>query len=352
MGYNHFNTEYGENCMNLKKLLILTAGIICAILLYNGVSVIEEYTNIAGGKEEVSVSIPKGASGKTISEILKENGVIKSEIAFRLKLKSSPDKENLNYGTFKMKKHLGYGKIIDILKKPTEMTGSVKLTIPEGFSAEMIGARLESLGISTKEEFLKELNEGDFDFDFIKKIKADKNVKYTLQGYLFPNTYMINKNASARDVINILLSEFEKQYNEIKKEYKVNGDLNTIITLASLIERESKLDSERKKISGVLQNRLKKNMLLQIDATVVYLISDGMYDVNRVYYKDLKVKSPYNTYYSEGLPPGAICNPGKESIVAAIKPEKHSYLFYHTDTDKNDGSHIFNETLEAHNQSK
>ncbi len=338
--------------MNIKKLLILIIGIFCAILLFNAVAIIEEYTNIADGKEEVSVTIPKGASGKTISKVLRENGVIKSEIAFRLKLKTSPDKNNLNYGTFKMKKHLGYGKIIDILKKPTEMTKSVKLTIPEGFSAEMIGARLESLGISTKEEFLKELNEGDFDFDFIKDIPKNKDVKYKLQGYLFPNTYMISSDASARDVINILLSEFEKQYEKIKKEYKIKGDMNTIITLASLIERESKLDSERTKISGVLQNRLKKNMLLQIDATVVYLISDGMYDVNRVYYKDLKVKSPYNTYFSEGLPPGAICNPGKESIIAAIKPQKHSYLFYHTDTTKNDGSHIFNETLEAHNQSK
>ena len=89
-------------------------------------------------------------------------------------------------------------------------------------------------------------------------------------------------------------------------------------------------------------------MLLQIDASVVYAISDGMYDVERVLYKDLEVDSPYNTYRYTGLPVGAICNPGIKSIKAAITPQNHKYLFYHTDTDKNDGSHIFSETFSQH----
>ena len=120
------------------------------------------------------------------------------------------------------------------------------------------------------------------------------------------------------------------------------------INRAALIEREAKLDSERTMISGVIDNRLKIGMLLQIDASVVYVISDGLYDVDRVLYKHLEVDSPYNTYKYTGLPAGPICNAGIKSIEAAMTPKEHKYLYYHTDTEKNDGSHIFSETFAQH----
>ena len=101
-------------------------------------------------------------------------------------------------------------------------------------------------------------------------------------------------------------------------------------------------------IAGVIENRLNLDMPLQIDASVVYAISGGMYDVERVLYKDLEVDSGYNTYKNKGLPTGPICNPGIKSIYAAMNPQKHQYLFYHTDTTKNDGSHIFSKTYEEH----
>lgn len=338
--------------MNFKKLLILVVAVILVIMAYNAVAIYEEYADISDGGKEVTVEIPKGASGKTIAEVLKDNKVIKSELAFRLKLSKSSKKQNLNYGTFVMKENLGYGKVIDILAKPTAQVEGVTLLIPEGFSAEMIASRVEKLGLVKKEDFLKELENGKFYYDFIKDIPDNKNVKYKLQGYLFPNTYTIKKTATAHEIIDVLLGEFDKQYNELKKYNKDKMPMDTVITLASLIERESKLDSERTMISGVLQNRIKENMRLQIDASVVYAISDGMYDVDRVLYKHLEVKSPYNTYANDGLPVGAICSPGAESIRAAMEPESHTYLYYHTDTKKNDGSHIFTETLAAHNQTK
>ncbi len=338
--------------MNLKKLLVLVIAVILVVVLYNAVGIYEEYADISDGGKEVTVEIPKGASGKTIAEILKDNKVIKSEIAFRLKLSKSPQKQNLNYGTFVMKENLGYGKIIDILVGQTAQVEGVTLLIPEGFSAEMIAERVEKLGLVSKEDFLNELENGKFDYDFIKDIPDNKNVKYKLQGYLFPNTYTIKKTATAHEIIDVLLGEFEKQYNELKKYNKDKIPMDKVITLASLIEREAKIDSERTMISGVLQNRIKEGMRLQIDASVVYAISDGMYDVDRVLYKDLEVNSPYNTYRNDGLPVGPICSPGAESIRAAMQPQSHSYLYYHTDTKKNDGSHIFTETLAAHNQTK
>ncbi|MBQ9972688.1 MAG: endolytic transglycosylase MltG, partial [Firmicutes bacterium] len=145
-----------------------------------------------------------------------------------------------------------------------------------------------------------------------------------------------------------LLAEFQAQYSKVVDMLPDGMTMSEAITIASLVEREAKLDSERDTISGVIQNRLDIDMILQIDASVVYAISDGLYDVERVLYKDLEVDSPYNTYKYKGLPVGPICNPGIESIRAAMNPEDHKYLYYHTDTEKNDGSHIFSETYSQH----
>ena len=195
---------------------------------------------------------------------------------------------------------------------------------------------------------IKELSEGEFKYDFIKNIPDIAGVKYKLQGYLFPSTYIFAKDADAHEIIDILLGEFEKQYNNVLGDQKVDMSMNEIIVRASLIEREAKLDSERQTISGVIHNRLDIGMNLGIDAMVVYVITDGMYDADRVLYRDLEVDSPYNTYRQPRLPVGAICNPGIESVIAAAYPEEHSYLYYHTDTEKNDGSHIFTETFSEH----
>lgn len=335
----------------MKKTLRAVLIILVIIFLCRAVPFIHEYTKTSSGSETVTVEIPRGASGALIAQILKENGVIKSETAFRLKLRNSPLKDKLNYGTFSLYKSMCLEDILDKLSM-TSIQGSVRVTIPEGYSAQMIAQRLEEKGLVSKNDFLKELANGSFEFSFIKDIKQGNGVKYRLEGYLFPNTYEFDSDSTAHEIINTLLGEFEKQYNAVKNENKTDMDMNDIIITASLIEREAKLDSERSLISGVIQNRLKEDMPLQIDATVVYAISDGLYDVDRVFYKDLEVDSPYNTYKYNGLPAGAICSPGIASVKAAMNPAKHNYMFYRTDSSKNDGSHIFTETFNQHVKNK
>ena len=162
---------------------------------------------------------------------------------------------------------------------------------------------------------------------------------------MYPSTYEFYADATAETVIETMLSEFEKQVSPLG----ISPDkMYDTITIASLVEREAKLDSERATISGVIKNRIMNDMPLQIDATVVYAISDVMYDVERVFYKDLETDSKYNTYKYKGLPAGPICCPGISSIRAAQNPQNHSFLYYHTDTSKNDGSHIFTETYDEH----
>jgi len=331
-----------------KKTFIAVILILIAVAAAFFLTVFMEYTRMHSSDETVIVEIPKGASEKKIAEVLKDSGVIDYEINFRLKMKSSPYRGKLNYGKYSLRKKMKIEDAIEELSKPSDLAKGIKLTVPEGFSAEMIAARCEKLGICTARDFLDELENGEFNYSFIKDIPENSNVKYKLQGYLFPSTHIFKADTVAHRVINKLLSEFEKQYNKVKDMLPKGMDMAEAINRAALIEREAKLDKEREMISGVIDNRLEIGMRLQIDASVVYAISDGLYDVDRVLYKDLETDSLYNTYKYAGLPAGPICNPGIESIRAAMNPTEHKYLYYHTDTDKNDGSHIFSETFSQH----
>lgn len=332
----------------ISKIFSIAVLLVVATLAIITLPVFMEYTRDDSSDISVNVEIPMGASEQKIASILKENGIINYEISFRIKMYNSPYRGKLNYGVYTLYKEMCLDDILRTLSKPATLAQSIKLTVPEGWSAEKIAAECERKKLCTKEEFLKVLKEGDFNYGFIADIPENDDVRYKLEGYLFPSTHYFDVDADAYVVIDTLLGEFEKQYDKVKSEKPEDMAMNEVIIRAALIEREAKLTSERKVISGVIQNRIDKGMLLQIDASVVYAISEGMYDVDRVLYKDLEIDSPYNTYKYPGLPVGAICNPGISSIEAAMKPEKHNYLYYHTDTQKNDGSHIFSETFAQH----
>ena len=335
--------------MNKKRIIKAAILIVVAIIAFIALSMLMEYTRKTSSDRSVTVEIPQGASETLIAQLLKENGVIDYEIIFKLKMRSSEHRGKLNYGKFVLYEKMCIDDAIETLSRPVEHKAGIKLTIPEGYSAEMIAARCEKLGICKANDFLKALENGKFNYEFISELPDNNDVKYKLQGYLFPSTYSFSAETPAHEVVDTLLGEFEKQFNAVKGKLPATMTMPEVINRAALIEREAKLDNERTMISGVIKNRLEKGMLLQIDASVVYVISDGLYDVERVLYRDLKVDSKYNTYKYEGLPAGPICNPGIESIIAAMNPDEHNYLYYHTDTEKNDGSHIFSETFAQHN---
>ncbi len=331
-----------------KKVISGSVFVVVAVVLLIVLSMFLEYTRSTSSEKTVIVEIPKGASEALIADILEEKGVIDYKINFRLKMRSSEYRGKLNYGKYVLNEKMCIDDAIEALSRPSELKKGIRLTIPEGYSAEMIAKRCEDSGICNAEEFLTELKNGEFNYSFISDIPDNKDVKYKLEGYLFPSTYDFAMEANAHTVINKLLGEFEKQYNKVKSKLPKDMSMAEAVNRAALIEREAKLDRERTMISGVIENRLKIGMLLQIDASVVYVISDGLYDVDRVFYKHLEVDSPYNTYKYTGLPAGPICNAGIKSIEAAMTPKAHKYLYYHTDTDKNDGSHIFSETFAQH----
>ena len=316
-----------------RKFGILIILVIILILLFS----------FDGVKKETSLKIEKGLSTYQIADILKENDVISSKIIFLALTNLSEYRGKLKYGEFTFDEGDGYFDVIKKLATSGAKRETVTLIIPEGYSVEKIIELMQDKGLGTKREIIDALND-NYDYEFLKHINSSKT-NYRLQGFLFPATYEFYADETPYNVINRLLKEFEKQYLSLGVSY---DNLYEIITKASLIEREAKIDSERAKIAGVIENRLSKNMKLQIDATVVYAMSDGLYDVDRVLYKDLEINSPYNTYKYEGLPVGPIANPGIKSIKAAINPQKHSYLYYRTDENKKDGSHIFTTDFEQH----
>lgn len=325
----------------MKKIIIAIA-VITALIV--ATPYIHEFFNIHSKEgNPVTVTIPEGTSAGRIASILKENNIIKHEFMFKLKVKLSGKNTKLNFGTYILSDGMCLADVIDILCKPAN-GGSISLSVPEGYSAERIAEKADELGICSREEFLKAL-EDDYDYEFLSCIPAGE-YKYRLQGFLFPETYLFSKNTTAHLIIDTMLGEFEKRYTETIGE--IDENTFEIITKASLVEKEAMLTDERPIIAGVIENRIEASMPLQIDAAIVYAISDGMYDVEQVLYTDLEIDSPYNIYRNEGLPAGPICNPGMSAIEAAYNPDDNEYLFYHTDEEKKDGSHIFTKTYGEH----
>ncbi|MGC4045511.1 MAG: endolytic transglycosylase MltG [Armatimonas sp.] len=218
---------------------------------------------------------------------------------------------------------------------PSPLPG-IKVTFPEGYTLEKMAARLiEKKVLPEETTFLKlATTQG-------KTFKASFPLPANLEGYLFPDTYNFPPKADEKKIIQMLLTTFDKKV--ASKITESGKPLKETMIKASLIEREAEVEEDRAKIAGVIENRLKKGMRLQIDATVQYALPEHK---SRLLFADLKFKSPYNTYLVKGLPPGPICNPGIPSVEAALQPEKSNYMFYVASKDGK--KHLFASTFQEH----
>lgn len=290
--------------------------------------------------EIITVTIPEGASTADIANILKENKLIKNAFMFRLSSKIDGFDGKYQQGTYEIDKGLTQTQIMELLQTGV-VFNELKITVPEGFTTKQIAARAEEMGICTAEEFIQECNTGTFDFEFLKNL-PDREFK--LEGYLFPDTYYIEEETTAHDLIQAMLKRFEQMYT---KEYQdavaASGyTLDELVTIGSVIEKEIKVDEERPRAAGVIYNRLNDGMPLQVDATVLYAMGIVKEDITTV---DLQYDSPYNTYKVTGLPIGPISNPGELSLKAALYPEENNYIYYVVEA-KGQNNHIFCETYD------
>ncbi|WP_227780051.1 endolytic transglycosylase MltG [Paenibacillus sp. P13VS] len=307
---------------------------------------------VAASADPVVFEIKSGSGTSQIADQLEQEGLIRSGLAFKGYLKWKKQGSSFMAGTYSMNPGVSYDEIISKLNSgevvPEEM---VKFTIPEGYTVLQMADKLSAEGVVDREEFIKLANDpSSFDVDIIKDIPVDEELRYVLEGYLFPETYELKKGSSTHDVMQRMLEEFQTKINTIpdlgSKLKARNLSLHELLTIASLVEREVVVDEERALVAGVIDNRIKQDMKLEIDATVQYLLDKPK---ARLLFKDLKVKSPYNSYLNKGLPPGPIASPSLESIEAALAPEASDYLFYVTKKDGSSG-HLFAKTYKEHQQ--
>ncbi len=345
----------------MVKLVKILIGLAAAFLLFVVVNDYvqdyrnaydEEYTSTYSAPgEEVSIEIPEDSSAKEVAEILHKNGLIRFERAFVKRLQESKFRGKLQAGTFTLRKGMNTLEMMEIMSKEDENSKVVKqLVIPEGYTIDMIADKCQEEGICSRADFINAIKSvTSNDFKYLDDVPSGANVRYKLEGYMFPATYDITKNTKAIDLVNMMLNAFNLYYTDELNSLALERGMNSfeVLTVASMIEREAKIDTERPKIASVIYNRINAEMLLQIDSTILYPMTEGRYDIPKLSTDDLAYSSPYNTYVSSGYPVGPICNPGLACIKAALEPEETNFLYYHI-VDEEKGEHVFSETYEEH----
>jgi len=323
-----------------KKIIISITILIFFFLFYKTFSFLNFlYSKPSLLNEEVIFKIEAGSSFRAVALKLNKEGLIKNYDYFVFLARLQKVFSKLQVGEYKLNKNMIPLEIMDTLIKGKVIRYSY--TIPEGFNMYQVADLLASLGLidnanifilSCKDKvFVKSLN-----------IPAD-----TCEGYLFPDTYIVSRTNNARDLIKMMYSNFERNFSDsyLQKALELRLTKHQLITLASIIEKETGASFERPIISSVFHNRLKINMRLQSDPTTIY----GIWETfnGNLTRKDLRDYTPFNTYVVFGLPPSPIANPGKAAIEAALYPEKTDYLFF---VSKNDGTHIFTTNYSDHNK--
>jgi UPF0755 protein len=326
----------------LKKVFLLT-GIVLFLFLCAGLGTYIELSTYAEtpaqphNPKEVVVTVPQGQSLKSTAEMLSEKRIITDPFKLALIARFKGYDKQLKAGEYMLSAAMTPAQIMDIMVK-----GEVKLhklTVPEGYNIEQISALVDKAGFATKDAFSRAAT----DAATAQQMGLEAG---TLEGYLFPDTYYFPKEVSLKKIISTMVRRFRSIFTP---EWKDRADsfgftVHQIVTLASIIEKETGAAFERPLISSVFHNRLKKKMRLESDPTVIYGIKDFNGNLTR---KHLRTPTPYNTYKIKGLPVGPIANPGRASLEAALFPEKTNYIYF---VSKKDSTHYFSTNLKEHNR--
>lgn len=290
-------------------------------------------------ENDITIEVQEGAGSYSVAETLKENRAIKYPLVFRLESKLGGYDGQYKPGAVTIKSGMSYGDILDALI--TTDRDTVKVVIPEGYTIVEIANALSEAGLPGAADFMNVLDPSLYDFRFLENL-PERDMK--LEGYLFPATYEIPITYSAQQIVELMLKTFDSKFTEedYNRAAELGMTVDEVITMASIVERETNSDSERAKVAGVFYNRKNSGMKLQSCATVQYVLGERKPVLS---ISDTQIDSPYNTYKYAGLPIGPICNPGEACIQAALYPEvTDAYYFCLSKS----GEHIFSTTYEDH----
>ena len=292
-------------------------------------------------RHKLYFTVKPGMNTSEIGDALLERGIIDSKLGFWWQIKINGYDDKVKAGTYQMyagmtakdaAEQLVYGKTV-----------VVRLTIPEGFSVRDIAKRLDDDGLVNKERFL-ELAKAFAPFDYID-VGGRKDILYAAEGFLFPDTYEIDGAVGSSDILKMMANNFNNRLTADMRERAAAEKLSIyeLVTLASLVEKESLHDKDRPIIAQIFRKRLSIGMPLQADPTIQYLLDAPKEDLT---FKDTEINSPYNTYQNMGLPPGPIANPGLASLMAVLYPADTDYLYFVADREGNNYySHSYDEHL-------
>ena len=323
------------------KKLILVLVLLILIAGVGGFFFLPGYLNRAFNEEEEIFLVEPGDSLPIVSTKLYDAGIIKSKLWFRYNGKDIATK--IKPGSYTIDKDSSIQDIYSIIQKG-EKEVPIVATFPEGFILYQFASKVEELGFSAADDFIEKTEE--YYTNNLKQEFSNEDLFFSMEGYLFPETYYFSKKQTIEEIIETLYKTGLGVWDEgmINKLNQSSYTKHEILTIASLIEREAYNDEERQTISGVIYNRLNKGMPLQIDATVIYGIGEGKEHMTRVLYEDLESDNPFNTYKNKGIPLGPIANPGKNSIYASLFPQEHDYLYYVM----GENGHVFAKTYAEH----
>ncbi|MFI3173751.1 MAG: endolytic transglycosylase MltG [Bacillota bacterium] len=295
--------------------------------------------------DTVDITIPAGASTESIATILHNANLIPNVLMFRIQSRLDGFDGTYQQGSYQVDRGLTMSQIMELLQTGVVMQEGEWITIPEGYTTLQIASKVEEMGIASAEEFVAATKTGNFKFEY--EFLADTpDREMPLEGYLFPQTYLLQEGDTVETLIHLMLQEFQRVYEtDMKPLLDSSGlpyTLDEFVTMASIVEKEIVVTAERSRAAGVIYNRLNRGMPLQMDATVLYAMGIVKEDVT---YADLEFDSPYNTYKVPALPIGPISNPGKESLLAVVQPESHNYLYYVLEK-RGSSNHVYTETYD------
>ena len=296
-----------------------------------------------GEGDPFNLKIPRGATVSEVGDLLADNDVVPNATLFRLRAKLSGQDSEIREGDHRFRTNMSYAAALDQLASQEQVTKKLTVTIPEGLSRSETAGRLATDGVP-----------GDYMADTAKSKLLDpqdygaQGRARDLEGFLFPATYELKRGSDSFDLAGQQLAAFRQNIGSVNMNYARKKNLTTydVLTIASMIEREVSVPSERRKVAAVIYNRLKAGEPLGIDATIRFAVDDWQ---NPLTESDLAVDSPYNTRTNAGLPPGPIGSPGLASIRAAANPARIDALFYVVKPGAC-GEHVFSETLEQFNR--
>lgn len=324
---------------SLKRITVFALLALCAIIVFTGADMVRDALYLSN-KTAVEVELSGDEGIDDIADMLKEKGIIKYKGAFKAIAKSKRLDSGFGEGKFVVQPKMKYTQVLRIFFNG-KGTKEEMVTFAEGLTKNHIFEKLSETGFVTKEE-LEDAEKNGFDFEFLNGIEREN----ILEGYLFPETYSFTNYQTPKEMIEVMLNQFEKEFTaEYKKRAEELGmTVDEVVILASVIQAETAGEDNMKKVSQVFRKRLENGEKLQSCATIQYLLNEKKFVLSA---EDLKIDSPYNTYMYYGLPKGPICSPSRDAIKAALYPADTKYSYFQSDRD---GNMYFSESFAKHEQ--